>query len=468
MSDVVEACHHGKISPKEVSRRLRGANRVGSYISWETCGKLKKFVVSFLTDKDRGSVQNIYVPNIEGKRKYSSLSEASVVMERLILSSDNCVSPVPPPSLDENGNRDTDSSMDDDVRKDLARPGCEFVCETKEKLKVHQNIHTVVECKGCSKYILKNNFSRHSAKCQGIPAKSHSCDKCDFKTNWPQSLREHKQIHERGGFQCNICSRVFDDEVDLVRHKECHEGGEFKCPECPKTFKHLFTRDRHYRSHHKMIQSQIGFMVLDSDQVPNTDRGGGEKRKSGFECPEPGCHRHYRKSALLERHIKNQHYVKNSSPRKLYKCDGKRCDYISQERRNFRRHLQSCDKHKAQHPRVVPILTKDALVKIIKKSDISDKKYLAILKDIQDETGAILMEGDLKREIQNSMKSFEEFYEVMEVELEDKNGNMMTSSLAWVKKLPELIQTIIRENNIKNPRVAIGGDSGKAGINILL
>ena len=102
---------------------------------------------------------------------------------------------------------------------------------------------------------------------------------------------------------------------------------------------------------------------------------------------------------------------------------------------------------------MVPILTK--------KSDVSDRKYLAILKDIQDETGAILMEGNLKKEIQDSMKSFEEFYEVMEVELDDKNGNKMTSSLAWVKKLPELIQTIIRENNIKNPRVAIGGDSGK-------
>ena len=100
MSDVVEACHHGKIGPKEVSRRLRGANRVGGYISWETCGKLKKYVVSVLTDKDKGSVQNIYVPNAEGKRKYSSLTEASVVMEKLNLSSDYCVSPAPPPSLD--------------------------------------------------------------------------------------------------------------------------------------------------------------------------------------------------------------------------------------------------------------------------------------------------------------------------------------------------------------------------------
>ena len=63
MSDVVEACHHGKISPKEVRRRLRGANRVGGYITWETTGKLKKFVLSFLTDKDKGSVKDVYVPN---------------------------------------------------------------------------------------------------------------------------------------------------------------------------------------------------------------------------------------------------------------------------------------------------------------------------------------------------------------------------------------------------------------------
>ena len=59
-------------------------------------------------------MQNIYVSSAEGKRKYSSLTEASVFMERLIPSSDYCVSPVPPPSLDEDGNCDTDLSMDDD------------------------------------------------------------------------------------------------------------------------------------------------------------------------------------------------------------------------------------------------------------------------------------------------------------------------------------------------------------------
>ena len=290
------------------------------------------------------------MPNIEGKRKYSSLSEASDVMEKLILSSDNCVSPIPlrdPLSLDEN-DTDTDSSMDDDVRNDLACPGCDLVCESKDKLKVHQYVHAVIECNGCKKFILKNNFSNHKKKCQGIPSKVHSCDKCDFKTSWPQSLREHKQIHERGDFQCSTCRRVFDNEVDLLRHKESHEGGEFQCSECPKTFKYRYTRDRHYRSHHRMIESQVGFMMLETDQVINT--GGDEKRKAGFECPEPGCNRHYRERSLLERHIRNRHQDKPSVPKKWYRC---RCDYFSQRPRDFRRHLQSCDKHKAKQELIV-------------------------------------------------------------------------------------------------------------------
>ena len=63
MSDVVEACHHGRISSKEVRRRLRGANRVCAYI---TSSRLKKFILSFFTDKEKGSVKYLYVPNIKG------------------------------------------------------------------------------------------------------------------------------------------------------------------------------------------------------------------------------------------------------------------------------------------------------------------------------------------------------------------------------------------------------------------
>ena len=95
------------------------------------------------------------------------------------------------------------------------------------------------------------------------------------------------------------------------------------------------------------------------------------------------------------------------------------------------------------------MLSKEALVRIHKKSAISDAHYLALLKDIQEETGALLMEGNLKKEIQDSINSFEDFYEVEPIEILDKNGNKMVTSLAWVKKLQELIQHIIKKNNIK-------------------
>ena len=107
------------------------------------------------------------------------------------------------------------------------------------------------------------------------------------------------------------------------------------------------------------------------------------------------------------------------------------------------------------------MLSKEALVKIHKKSAISDDKYLALLKDIQEETGALLMEGNLKKEIRDSINSFESYYEVEPIEIEDKNGNKMVTSLAWCSKLKKLIEHIVEKNNIKVPRVVIGGDSGQ-------
>ena len=86
---------------------------------------------------------------------------------------------------------------------------------------------------------------------------------------------------------------------------------------------------------------------------------------------------------------------------------------------------------------------------------------MALLKDIQEETGALLMEGNLKKEIQDSINSFEGFYDVEQVEIDDKHGKKMISSLSWVTKLPELIKHIVEKNNIKEPRVVIGGDSGQ-------
>ena len=109
----------------------------------------------------------------------------------------------------------------------------------------------------------------------------------------------------------------------------------------------------------------------------------------------------------------------------------------------------------------MPILTKQQLVKIKKGSSISDRKFIKLLQDIEKEAGQRLFEGNLEKEIRESINSWQEYYKVKEVEILDKQGKPMKSSLAWVKDLNGLISAIIKETNIQQPRVMVGGDSGQ-------
>ena len=76
------------------------------------------------------------------------------------------------------------------------------------------------------------------------------------------------------------------------------------------------------------------------------------------------------------------------------------------------------------------MLSKEALVRIHKKSAISDAHYLALLKDIQEETGALLMEGNLKKEIQDSINA-------MRNDVSDQNNSIsrMANNLITYKVL---------------------------------
>ena len=260
-------------------------------------------------------------------------------MDRMVVSSDHCSNPVPPSIINRD---DSDMSEDDEeILSDLACYVCETVCESKAKLNSHVQLHTVVECEDCHKFIGKGTITGHIRKCKDLPRKVHSCDQCNYETVWPKCLQEHKKrVHEEGGYPCNICRKVFDSQDTLLRHKEVHSGGDFSCPDCDKTFKHLKTKDRHHRLHHNMIRSDFGFMILEQGQVTTT------AKKSGFDCTAEGCDKHFRNRRDLDRHIARYHVVKvsSSSRRKTYECDS--CPHVCYDSSNFRRHLQS---HHLQH-----------------------------------------------------------------------------------------------------------------------
>ena len=154
MSNILETCWHGQISKEEAENRLSGAGKTNAYLFRESDIKGRRFLLSYISDKDRGLFKHVFVPNPSARKSYSSVSEASGVMERMVLTSDHCrhpVSPIPP-DPDENGNF-SDQSSDDIPSRDLACHACGIVCESKEQLQVHHKSHFVVECDACLKFI---------------------------------------------------------------------------------------------------------------------------------------------------------------------------------------------------------------------------------------------------------------------------------------------------------------------------
>ena len=157
-------------------------------------------------------------------------------MERMILSNDDCVHPVPPLVPDLNNN-----SLDDSPASDLACHACEFVASHRRELNSHHRVHFVKECSSCSKFIPENAATSHRAKCSEGPPVTHPCGQCDYTSVFIHDVRAHEKRVHGGEHKCNICMKAFDDEEKLSRHHEAaHSGGSVKCQDCDKRSLFLF------------------------------------------------------------------------------------------------------------------------------------------------------------------------------------------------------------------------------------
>ena len=90
MSTVVESCWHGKISSTEAEHRLMATNKAKAYLVRESDVKSNRFLLSYVSDKDRGLFKHLFVPTLSARKAYSSPNEAFSVMERMILTSEHC------------------------------------------------------------------------------------------------------------------------------------------------------------------------------------------------------------------------------------------------------------------------------------------------------------------------------------------------------------------------------------------
>ena len=87
----VKGCYQGMIGSRV---RLREIDKDFTYLTRESDIKRGKFILSWLS-KD-GSIKHTFAPNPSARKNFKKLDEALPVMEKMILSNDECVHPVPP------------------------------------------------------------------------------------------------------------------------------------------------------------------------------------------------------------------------------------------------------------------------------------------------------------------------------------------------------------------------------------
>ena len=76
------------------------------------------------------------------------------------------------------------------------------------------------------------------------------CDDCKYSTTSEKNLMNHRRrVHVSCDFACELCSKTFALNEDLIEHKRCHEK-PFPCDYCHEAMTDAHLLERHISQHH--------------------------------------------------------------------------------------------------------------------------------------------------------------------------------------------------------------------------
>ena len=255
---------------------------------------------------------------------------------------------------------------------------CDISCSGKEEMILHlQEIHQIdFTCSICQKvFLLKKPFNEHmrrihnekdkeskekphqcdicskmlsskstlqshidvihrNIKATSFDKYSFSCDKCDFKTKYPQDFKRHVEKHEGTKTKCDICDKSV---WDINKHKKkIHIDAEAikQCLKCDFKGRKLDLQV-HFRKEHTTKQ----LVPCDICGKKFGKKGLTRHKKFSHLQPEPKelkcgmCDRKFNKVGL-KKHKKFGH---KKVELKVFKCES--CDYIGHIKANYQTHL---------------------------------------------------------------------------------------------------------------------------------
>lgn len=143
----------------------------------------------------------------------------------------------------------------------------------------HKRLHKkmVFECEVCSEKF-KDSFAlieHHRTHKKQFP---YTCDVCNKPIRHLKTLNRHKLFHRRQKAQCNVCMKIFYDFDALQVHRRNHTATTaFPCNVCHKQFSTLFFLEQHLRFEHSNL-------IDDADHSEDETKA---QNETGLLLPDP-------------------------------------------------------------------------------------------------------------------------------------------------------------------------------------
>ncbi|XP_057665113.1 zinc finger protein 254-like [Diorhabda carinulata] len=160
---------------------------------------------------------------------------------------------------------------------------CSTKFETKEEVKVHEEIHKTHICDKCGAAFLKKSYLQDH-QLMHSEERRYGCKVCGKAFKHRHTLSVHKKTHEDvRGFICEVCGDSFRARATLHTHTLLKHSDikNFPCPSCNLRFNLKSSRDKHFVRKHTF------------------------NREKSFVCSK--CGAAYLNKTTLTRHISDKH-----------------------------------------------------------------------------------------------------------------------------------------------------------------
>ena len=463
---MLRACFVGSLSPKWAENILIKRNR-GSYLVRQSDLDPDQLLLSYVSEK---GIKHVIVPEFEDSIYFSKLNklknkldDESVDVQKF-LNSFGCKDPVSPFMEAQPSSFKKKSRLEDGALHRCSV--CSYENEDMKKAQQHRNRHRASLCSKCDGYVLQVGLSYHEKKCTDVQL--HKCNHekgCDYTSPHQWMVQRHvREVHCKPQ-PCLECGKSFKTQVQLENHMKIHQPNQKEqCKFCDKSFNTKRTKYRHIHEVHlnPTVKSSIGFMRLAGQSLRHQYKERGRKFHFCSDCPFKSTNK---------THFQNHQRIHLKAARKIrpdrYTCVTT-CTYQNKWRYKVKDHMKTCRRYllTTDHYRPKGTLTNEKVCLLSSKVDISNRKMMMIMKEVEDCVGSELMDYNLRGALSQNLNSTSEFYYSKEIKFtkytkENKEGEERTTSFVCLKDLKAMIEEIMKRRGVTRVLVVISMDGGQ-------